>query len=197
MKEKFEDLISGFLENRVGLTDDFLSPELIGNLKNNLIALLAADKLRLAGIGSGDNLTKNVSIRKDRIFWLDRKNNDVHENTFFDFMDSFVVYLNRSCYTGITGYEFHYALYESGSFYKRHLDEFQNGSKRAFSMIMYLNKDWKDENGGQLCIYMGDKTLTISPESGRCAFFKSDELEHEVLLSHRSRGSVTGWLRRD
>jgi SM-20-related protein len=47
--------------------------------------------------------------------------------------------MNETCYAGITGYEFHYAFYEEGSFYKRHVDQFQNNQGREFSMITYLN----------------------------------------------------------
>lgn len=134
-------------------------------------------------------------IRNDKIYWLDRAHNDVHENTFFDLMDSFILFLNRECYTGIMGYEFHYALYEKDSFYKKHLDQFQNNKSRAFSMIMYLNVDWQENDGGELCIYHDYMVQTISPLNGKCVFFKSSELVHEVLLTHKPRLSITGWLK--
>jgi SM-20-related protein len=107
-------------------------------------------------------------------------------------MDSFVSHLNSSCYAGITGYEFHYTLYEKGSFYKRHIDNFQQNGTRAFSMIMYLNAE---VNGGSLRIYQDDSFQDISPNSGKSVFFKSDQLEHEVLITHLPRMSITGWLK--
>jgi SM-20-related protein len=119
----------------------------------------------------------------------------VYENLFFDLMDRFVAYLNSTCYTGITGYEFHYALYETGSFYKRHLDQFRSNKSRAFSMIMYLNADWETKDGGELCVYHADRIQTIAPENGKCVFFRSNELEHEVLVTHKPRLSITGWLK--
>ena len=110
-------------------------------------------------------------------------------------MDTFVSFLNEACYTGITGYEFHYTLYEKGSFYKRHVDQFRSSDKRQYSMIMYLNNDWKEDDGGQLCIHHENRAENISPLNGKSVFFKSSELEHEVLVSNRPRMSITGWLK--
>jgi Rps23 Pro-64 3,4-dihydroxylase Tpa1-like proline 4-hydroxylase len=53
--------------------------------------------------------------------------------------------LNATCYTGITDYEFHYTLYEKGSFYKKHFDQFRNNDSRQYSMIMYLNTNWQKD----------------------------------------------------
>jgi SM-20-related protein len=195
LEETFETIISSFLENKVGLINDFLNEDLSSHLIENLLLLLQEKQLKMAGVGNNSKLLNNKSIRGDVIYWLDRKHENVHENRFLDIIDEFVKYLNRTCYSGITGYEFHYAFYEKGSFYKRHLDQFRNNQNRAFSMIMYLNDDWKVGNGGELCIYHNDHTQIISPTNGKCVFFKSSELEHEVLLNHKPRMSITGWLK--
>lgn len=165
------------------------------HLKRNLFELYAGNQLQAAGIGIDAGLTHNKLIRSDKIYWLDPAHNDLHENNFFALMDLFVRHLNSSCYTGITGYEFHYALYESGSFYKKHLDQFRTNKSRAFSMIMYLNAEWEQADGGELCIYQDGQTQTIAPLNGTCVFFKSSELEHEVLVTHQPRLSITGWLK--
>jgi len=114
---------------------------------------------------------------------------------FFELIDAFVIYLNRTCFAGIKSHEFHYALYEKGAFYKKHIDQFKTNNRRAFSMIMYLNKGWSDHNGGELKVYQEAGIQIISPENQKCVFFKSDELEHEVLLTNVSRMSITGWLK--
>ena len=195
MSKTYDYLIDSYLENKVGIAEHFLSTDLSANLKANLLRLFANEKLRKAGIGNNAKLVTNEQIRTDKIYWLDRKHEDVFENDFFDLMDDFVHYLNRTCYAGIIDYEFHYALYEKGSFYKKHLDQFKDNNQRAFSMIFYLNEDWKIGDGGELCIYNPDKTQTVTPENGKCVFFKSSELEHEVLVSQTTRMSVTGWLK--
>ena len=197
MNAVFDVLINSFIDNKVGIADDFLSKPLAALLKENLIALYADKQMLAAGIGNNTALQHDKLIRSDRIYWLDRSHNNPSEIAFFELMDSFVSYLNSTCYTGITGYEFHYALYEKGSFYKKHLDQFKNNKSRAFSMIMYLNVDWQQNDGGELCIYHSDHQQLIAPINGTCVFFKSSELEHEVLMTHQPRLSITGWLKTD
>lgn len=197
MSINFDNLVNSFLETEVGISDDFITEILANQLRENLLALHLKQKLKTAGIGNNSKLTEDKLIRNDKVYWLDRKHNDVHENSFFDLMDNFVRYLNRTCYAGINGYEFHYALYEPGSFYKRHLDQFKDNSSRAYSMIIYLNLDWEPNHGGELCIFHPNHFQLISPNSRKCVFFKSGEKEHEVQLSHESRMSITGWLKSD
>jgi len=195
LNEAFDCLIDSFIEDRVGITEGFLTIALAAHLKENLIALYANQEMLPAGIGNNALLTHETLIRSDKIYWLDRLHENTHENSFFDLMDQFVTHLNSTCYTGITGYEFHYALYEKGSFYKKHFDQFRNNTSRAYSMILYLNVDWQEKDGGELCIYHSDHRQTITPVNGKCVFFKSSELEHEVLVTNQPRLSITGWLK--
>ena len=153
--------------------------------------------LKTAGTGKADKLVHNTAIRNDVIYWLDKKNNNEFENQFFVQIEAFIDYLNKSCYAGITGYEFHYTLYEKGSFYRKHLDQFQDNTSRQFSMISYLNYDWQDGDGGELLIHQPGNNIKISPTQGKTVFFKSNELVHEVLETKKRRLSITGWLKRD
>jgi SM-20-related protein len=193
----FDCLIDSFIADQVGIAENFLNIPLAAQLKINLNALFADQQFRAAGIGNNNLPAQDKLIRSDLIYWLDPAHNDPHENSFFELMDLFVRYLNRTCYTGITGYEFHYAWYAKDSFYKKHLDQFKNNKSRAYTMIMYLNTDWQELDGGELCIYHADHTQTIAPMNGKCVFFKSSELVHEVLLTQVPRLSITGWLRVD
>jgi SM-20-related protein len=195
LQKIFDTLIDSFIENKVGIAEDFLSGPLAANLKQNLVALFAGNQLQPAGTGNLQKVSHDTLFRSDMIYWLDRKHENTHENSFFDLMDSFVSYLNETCFTGINSYEFHYTLYEPGSFYKKHVDQFRNNDSRQFSMIMYLNADWIDGDGGELKIYHEDGAQQISPINGRIIFFKSNELAHEVLLTTKPRMSITGWLK--
>ena len=60
---------------------------------------------------------------------------------------------------------------------------------------MYLNAGWLADDGGELCIHQNNVTQLIAPTNGRSVFFKSSELEHEVLLTQKPRLSITGWLK--
>lgn len=188
----FDELIDSYLATNVGMVKNFLSKSLSAHLADNITALYAGDLLLSAGTGNDISVNHNKLIRSDKIYWLDRLHNNTHENIFFDLIDRFVYHLNSTCYTGITGYEFHYTLYEKGSFYKRHLDNFKQNGTREFSMIMYLNPEVE---GGELRIYQGSQWQDITPNAGKSVFFKSNELEHEVLVTQLPRMSVTGWLK--
>lgn len=98
---------------------------------------------------------------------------------------------------GIVRKEFHYAVYPKGTFYKRHLDTFQNDNRRKLSIVCYLNEaDWPKENGGELTIYTTDQAVDILPLPGRVVLFESQVLEHEVKRVQASkRLSITGWLK--
>jgi SM-20-related protein len=63
-------------------------------------------------------------------------------------------------------------------------------------MISYLNADWLESDGGQLMIHSEKGSQKIDPVQGKMVFFKSDEMEHEVMLTNKRRMSVTGWLKR-
>ena len=141
MENSFEDLIASYIENKVGISEHFLSVDLANNLKKNLIVLNQKSLLMEAGIGNSEKVSYDGAIRSDSIYWLDKKHNNAFENEFFAQIEAFIIYLNQSCYAGITGYEFHYSLYESGDFYLKHLDQFKNNPSRKYSMISYLNSN--------------------------------------------------------
>ena len=197
MEIAFETLIASYLEDNIGIATHFISDELARQLRQNLLNLDIKNSLVAAGTGNETKFIRNHKVRSDVIYWLDKSHNNFYETEFLKHIEAFVTYLNESCYAGITSYEFHYSLYEKGSFYLKHIDQFQDNSSRAFSMICYLNENWKIEDGGELCIHQVKSNQHISPNQGKTVFFKSDELEHEVLVTNRRRMSVTGWLKRD
>jgi len=191
----FDTLIDSYILNKVGIAENFLNESLSFLLKQNLIALSKDEKLLSAGTGNAALAVQDKLVRSDSIYWLGAKPGNLHEKAFFKLIDSFITYLNATCYTGITGYEFHYALYQKGSFYHKHIDQFKNDKSRAYSMIMYLNTDWQKADGGELCIHHSDRLQNVAPVNGKCVFFKSSELIHEVLLTQQLRLSITGWLK--
>lgn len=197
MEEDFERLIQGFIESKLGISANFISEELAHHLKSNLLSLYEKKLMPVAGIGNVNALAHDKKIRNDRIYWMDRNHHDPYENEFLDRIEEFIHYLNLHCYTGIKTCEFHYALYEPGSFYKKHKDQFNNDHNRLFSLITYLNDQWEEGDGGELMIYQASEAQRISPTLGKTVFFKSNELEHEVLETKKARLSITGWLKRE
>lgn len=190
----FETLIEGLLTAGYGMSAALLEPELLQGLRANLLHYRETAAMQPAGVGRVFSYEKNAEIRGDAIRWINADSTDPFEQEFQQRIDAFVQYLNRTCYTGIRDYEFHYAYYEAGSFYKRHIDQFKSHQGRKFSLVTYLNTDW-EVHEGELLLYPAEKVVSILPEWGRSVFLRSDELEHEVRPAQRLRMSIAGWLK--
>lgn len=193
MEEIYEKLIQELLNKGFGYVDNWFSTIEIKGLRDELLHRFENNAFKPAAIGNKFNELKEKTIRNDKIYWLDKEQVNPVEKRFFFLIDEFTAYLNRTCFAGVSNYEFHYAVYESGSFYKRHCDQFNNDDSRRFSFVLYLNEERKPEDGGELVIY-GNETTTIIPQFGRVVFFSS-ELEHEVKMNYKERLSLTGWLK--
>ena len=195
MNEQFDLLIDSYLINNIGIAPGFLTEELSAGLQQNIIQLQKDELMTAAGIGNEQVKDTTQQMRSDKIYWLDKKHGNLFENEFLQLAENFIERLNNTCYAGINAYEFHYAVYEEGSFYKRHKDQFKNNNQRKFSLITYLNKNWLATDGGQLQVYQNDTMQQVQPHSQTAVLFKSDETEHEVIKANRSRMSITGWLK--
>ncbi len=198
MNEKFELLIKSFIETKVGISDNFLSKSLSKILQENIKQLNDEGRLVNAGTGNRKDKNQDKKIRGDKIFWIEKKNKFENEKEFIEQIEDFIDYINKTCFTNIKSYEFHYSLYETGTFYKIHKDQFKSDNSRKFSLISYLNENWSEEDGGQLLIYQENglpKIKKISPNTCKAVFFQSDELEHEVTTTNKERMSISGWLK--
>ncbi|WP_373399442.1 2OG-Fe(II) oxygenase [Algoriphagus halophilus] len=108
--------------------------------------------------------------------------------------------INQRCYLGLKSFEAHFARYPIGSFYVRHMDQFQQVLYRLVTVIIYLNDSWKEEDEGMLRMYLpqedgSEKILDVLPKGGRLVVFLSGEIPHEVMPTKKERISITGWLR--
>ena len=196
MNQHFDLLIDSYLENKVGIDPQFLSDTLSKGLQQNIYQLEKDGLMTAAGIGNEATKDANQKMRSDKIYWMDKRHDNIFEQAFLQQIEDFIDRLNQTCFTGINGYEFHYAVYEEGSSYKKHKDQFKNDSNRKYSLINYLNENWLEENGGKLKLYQEDGVQHVSPNAQTAVFFKSDEMVHEVMVANRSRMSITGWLKR-
>ncbi len=103
--------------------------------------------------------------------------------------------LNQSLFLGLKDWEVHLASYAPGAFYRKHLDR-HSQSTRKLSVIIYLNQNWRSQDGGELIIYTknDEELVRVSPVGGRIVAFLSEEFPHEVLPATRERRSLTGWF---
>ncbi|UCN00255.1 2OG-Fe(II) oxygenase [Sulfurimonas sp. SWIR-19] len=147
--------------------------------------------------GISHHSTINTNRRKDKIYWIDAENEPTAR--YLDFMNGLQNYLNRQLYLGIKYYEAHFALYEAGDFYEKHLDAFGGTKNRVVTTVYYLNEEYASQNGGELVMYdKNDMQIqTVTPRINTLVVFLSEEFPHEVLVSKKERYSIAGWFRVD
>jgi len=156
------------------------------------------EKFRRAGIGRENDFQVNRFVRTDEIHWLDGSHPVTRE--YFEWMEYFREGMNLRLFLGLFDYECHYAYYDAGAFYKKHVDAFRGSNTRILSTVLYLNPDWTPDDGGELVMYTPDGQSvidTIAPRFDRLVVFLSEEFPHEVLLTKVSRYSLTGWFRKN
>ncbi|MBQ0148178.1 MAG: 2OG-Fe(II) oxygenase [Flavobacteriaceae bacterium] len=197
----YEKIIDELGNNKFSISDHFFTSEETAAFKTHVINQDTSQDFHAAAIGNAHNEKIIQSIRGDKIRWIDENNKYEVEEIFFQKVNDFIQYLNRTCYMGIEESEFHYALYPEGTFYQRHIDAFKNDDRRTLSMVFYLNdEDWKEEYGGQLSLFLPqtngtEKEINILPVAGRLAIFDSKTIPHEVKPVQKPRYSITGWLK--
>jgi SM-20-related protein len=176
-----------------------LGDELLASLCEEVQILDRTDALRVAGIGRGLDKTRDRSVRRDKIAWL--QGETAAQSGLFQAFETIRCGLNQRLFLGLKRFETHYATYHPGDFYRKHVDSFQGRASRVVSVVLYLNENWQQADGGELQVYNRDSEQEIcgrvSPELGRLAVFMSEEIPHEVLPANRTRYSVACWFRQD
>lgn len=198
----YERIIKDVASQKYSVVEGFFSKEDVQLLRQSLLHKHEEDAFKKAAIGNRLNEIIEKSIRGDVILWIDEAAANEAEQVFFNKMNDLIHYLNTTCFLGILHKEFHYALYPVGTFYKRHIDTFQNDDRRKLSFVCYLNEEgWLPENGGELTLYLNNSGASetieksIYPLPGRVVIFESQMIEHEVKLVKKERLSITGWLK--
>ena len=198
---KFERIIDDLATHGLSVYDNFISPELVHALSREARNLWQEGEFREARVGKGETLKLRTDIRSDNIHWLNPESPSAIHRPHFEELDTLRAYINRSLFLGLFEYEGHYALYPPGASYKTHYDRFIGAHQRVVTAILYLNDQWKPEQGGALRVYQGNSPTTLElpmdvyPLGGRLVTFISEEFPHEVLAANRDRLSLTGWFR--
>lgn len=153
-------------------------------------------KFRKALVGNTKQATLNQKIRSDQICWLEDFSPIPAMNHYYNAMNELIEIFNREFYLGLTEFEAHFAVYQAGDFYRKHVDQFKNTQERRISCVYYLNPQWNDANGGELQLYdqQDNKLATVAPLGNRLACFDSS-LPHEVYPTNQTRYSITCWLK--
>lgn len=158
----------------------------------------AAERYRPAGIGKGGNRALNHEVRSDLICWVDPLDASYRE-LCGERLEELRRAINEQLFLGLFDLETHFALYRPGAFYGRHVDQFLQGGRRKLTIILYLNREWQPEDGGELLLYADEDPASapvrVLPHGGTLVCFLSEIFPHEVLPARRDRLSLTGWYR--
>lgn len=157
---------------------------------------MADEKFINAGIGRGDSHLLNESIRTDEICWINGESPAGLQ--WLEWTTELKNYLNSRLFLGLFSFESHFAHYSPGDYYKKHYDAFKGDTNRILSVVVYLNPDWQQTDGGELVLYKNDNDIEgikVLPQMGTIAIFLSEEFPHEVLPAKRDRHSIAGWFR--
>ena len=194
MNSVFDSVADGLADHGYAVIDQFLSQQEVEAILQIEEFQSDGTGFKKAGIGNSKSLQIQEGIRGDYIQWLDKKNSPTSVQQYLNRLDELILFLNQALFLSLKDFEVHMTVYPAGSFYKRHLDQFKQEDHRKLSVICYLNNNWKEEHGGQLRMYLPDRSQDLLPTAGRLVIFRSDQIEHEVLPATRSRLSITGWI---
>jgi SM-20-related protein len=193
-EQLYEKITNALVHNGYIIIEKSLQSKL-----SNSLYTLAKDEssYHQSGISNKTNLHINTSKRSDKTKWIDEDGGTQSE--YLAFMQGLQSYLNRSLYLGIFFYESHFALYEKGDFYEKHLDSFKGSKNRIVTTVYYLNEDWNEEDAGELIIYDKNNNIlqTVKPKNNTLVIFMSEDFPHEVLKANKKRYSIAGWFRVD
>lgn len=195
-QEKIDEMIDALVDFGYYVWANAIDDSLCLDLLNEVEVYEQRQSLIRAGIGRGDEHQLNKEIRRDKIRWLD--GSTAAQILYLEQMAQLQYEINRALFLGLFEYEAHFALYSKGDFYKKHSDSFRGRANRMVTTVAYLNPNWLPENGGELVIYneAGDQALlTVLPEMGKLVVFMSEQVPHEVLVTHQDRVSIAGWFR--
>lgn len=194
-------LIDAVAEVGYGVFPELLSSKTQQDLVQLMEAKELKDKFVRAGVGSGSATQLRPEIRSDSIIWLDSNDSDPVASSWVKGMNTLCERFCSQIFLSVASYEGHLARYPAGGFYKAHLDRHSKTLAREISIIVYLNQDWSQDDGGQLRIYTDSEKgvagpyIDVLPEAGTVVIFRSAIFWHEVISSKRPRLSLTGWLR--
>ncbi|ANP78718.1 MULTISPECIES: 2OG-Fe(II) oxygenase [unclassified Vibrio] len=171
--------------------DDFLTQEEVVALRDCI-----PENWKKARIGRNDEVTRESTIRSDKIQWV-RRDMGQPASLFLDKMEQIRLAANQAFFLGLFEYEAHFAKYEKGDFYQKHLDCFKGNENRRLTTVFYMNDEWTEEDAGELVVYdlKDNHITTIPPKSGRLFVFLSEQFPHEVLPTNTERFSIAGWFR--
>lgn len=203
-KNKLDSILTNLRQTGYCVVDQLFSDQILSGLLSDIVDL--KEKFKKSGIGRDSQVQSQ--IRGDHIFWLDPDHLTQSQKNIFEVLETLKKSFNEHFYLNLKNFEYHLTYYPVGTHYEKHKDSFSGEvapgvivKQRKISFVLYLNKEWALEDGGELVLYANEdmpknntELLRILPVRGRSIFFLSEEFPHEVLTNHKERFSFTGWM---
>ena len=181
-------------------TESLFSNELLLKLQADALTRFHRGEFELAKVGKGVAALVRANVRSDSICWVEDAPKSLALRDYLFTVNELMAQLSRQMFVPMISFETHYASYPVGGSYEKHLDRFSADDTRVISMVVYLNSEWKPEEGGSLVLYSTDKPSQIvhevQPRLGTTILFLSEDVQHEVRPALRRRSSLAGWMKR-
>jgi SM-20-related protein len=192
--EDLRAIADGVAERGYAIVPRFLPDHETSELAQEAMELWCAGSFARAGVGKRAELREDE--RGDHVLWLDEAGASAAQRRLLGRLEDLRLALNRELALGLFDFEGHFALYPAGAGYARHYDRFAGDARRTLSLVVYLNRGWRAEDGGALRLYGAERPVDVLPEAGTLVAFLSERFEHAVLRAGRERLSFAGWYRR-
>ena len=194
------------------IIDNFISEDLQKALRDDVQRLRKASEFATAKIGQDSTNALNTDIRVAETCFLGpsklQNQPSPAREQMYAVLDQVRADLpNQPLDKNLS--ELLYAYYPQGGFYRRHRDAIAGSAStlRKYSLLLYLNQNWKEEDGGKLRMHFdsgGDELPAgetpnfqdVDPKGGTLVLFESDKVPHEVLDTNAERVAVVGWYNR-
>ncbi|MEJ2622853.1 MAG: 2OG-Fe(II) oxygenase family protein [Candidatus Thiodiazotropha sp.] len=180
------------------VVDGLISPIVISELATEITRLWQKGRFRRISTGYGNPFRYNPEMRGDQAMWLDSSHCLGAQRLYMNAMEELRQSLNRKLNLGLSSFDSHMAVYQPGSFNRKHLDQSHRIGRHCITSILYLNNSWSESDGGQLRIFTdagNEKHFEeILPFEGRLVTFLSARYLYEIAPSKRHRMSMTGWF---
>ncbi|MFA5583606.1 MAG: 2OG-Fe(II) oxygenase [Bacteriovoracaceae bacterium] len=178
--------------------ENFISDQICQNIYKEYSKREQAKMFNEAAIGRNSTKVRDWAIRKSNICWIEESDDFEGLKEFNLLLQQMMISLNQYFFLSLKHFESQVAYYTKNDFYKTHLDQFNNSSRRQVTCILYLNDC---PVGGELIIYKkGTKDVVdkiVNPKRGTLVTFFSGHIYHEVRPVETPRFSLTTWFRDD
>jgi SM-20-related protein len=184
------------LRRNWAVLEHFIDSRQTSRLSAEAQELWSRRQFRAASVGRDAVQAQQEEVRSDSTYWFSDDPMPA-QRELLQFFDTLRTELNSQAYLGLIDVECHFARYGIGDFYAKHLDRFRSDDRRVVSAVLYLNEDWRAEDGGELKLFpRQEDAVLVRPQAGTLTLFMSEHVEHEVLPAKRERWSVAAWFRR-